>query len=94
MEYLTSGAVLVVVALLLQELELCSGTFLFFFSILLFWLCASVGPFGFGVVAEAGCNWYLHDINIYSLSKKNQFNNVFQFYSTALFSGIFLFFVL
>jgi hypothetical protein len=23
------------------------------------------------VVAEAGCNWYLLDINIYSLSKKN-----------------------
>jgi hypothetical protein len=41
-----------------------------FFVILLFWLCASVISLGQCVVAEAGCNWYLRDINIYSLSKK------------------------
>jgi hypothetical protein len=28
-------------------------------------------PLGHYVVAEAGCNWYHLDINIYSLSKKN-----------------------
>jgi hypothetical protein len=27
-------------------------------------------PLGHCVVAEAGCNWYRLDINIYSLSKK------------------------
>jgi hypothetical protein len=27
-------------------------------------------PLGHCVVAEAGCNWYHLDINIYSLSKK------------------------
>jgi hypothetical protein len=32
-------------------------------------LCASVLPLGHCVVAEAGCNWYRLDINIYSLSK-------------------------
>ena len=30
--------------------------------------------FGYCVVAEAGCNWYLRDINIYSLSKNMQKN--------------------
>jgi hypothetical protein len=48
--------------------------FSFFFS---FWLCASVLPLGYCVVAEAGCNWYLHDINIFLLSKKlNQKRNI------------------
>jgi hypothetical protein len=27
-------------------------------------------PLGHDVVAKAGCNWYLRDINKYSLSKK------------------------
>jgi hypothetical protein len=27
-------------------------------------------PLGHDIVAEAGCNWYLCDINKYSLSKK------------------------
>jgi hypothetical protein len=27
---------------------------------------------GHDVAAEAGCNWYLYNINKYSLSKKNQ----------------------
>ena len=38
--------------------------------LLIFWLCASVMSFGHCVVAAAGCNWYLCDINIFHLSKK------------------------
>jgi hypothetical protein len=34
-------------------------------------MCESVLSLGHCVVAETGCNWYLLDINIYSLSKKN-----------------------
>jgi hypothetical protein len=45
-----------------------SGTFLFCNSS--FWLCASVLSLGQCVVAEAGCNWYFFDINIFPLSKK------------------------
>ena len=56
-EYLTSGVVFVVVVLLLQGLELGSGTFPFFSSSF-DWLCASGRPLGFCVVAEVGCNWY------------------------------------
>jgi hypothetical protein len=33
-------------------------------------MCASIMPLGHCVVAKARCNWYLRDINIYSLSKK------------------------
>jgi hypothetical protein len=47
-----------------------SGLFFFCNSSFFFWLCASAVPLGQCVVAEAGCNWYLRDINIYSLSKK------------------------
>lgn len=53
--------------LLFQVMDLCSGTFFLYFLLL---LCASFMPLGHDVVAEAGCNWYLRDINIYSLSKK------------------------
>ena len=88
LEYLTSGVVLVVVVLLLQGLELCGGLFLFSFSLiyLFFWLCASARSFGLAVVAEAECNWYLRDINIYSLSKKNIQNltHNLQWYSDVL----------
>jgi hypothetical protein len=54
---------------LLQGIDHCSGTFLFCISSSVFWLCASVMPLGHFVIVEARCNWYLPDINIYSLSK-------------------------
>jgi hypothetical protein len=41
--------------------------FSFFTILLFFWLCASVIPLGQCIVAEAECNWYHRDINIYSL---------------------------
>jgi hypothetical protein len=63
-----SGAVMVVFGPLIQGLDHCSGTF-FYVILLLFWLCASVVPLGHYVVAEARCNWYHLDINIYYLSK-------------------------
>jgi hypothetical protein len=57
--------------LMLQGIYHCSGAFSF--SVILFFLlCASVLPLGHYVVAEAGCNWYHLDINIYFLSKKNR----------------------
>jgi hypothetical protein len=49
-----------------------AGLLFFYISFSFFWLCASFIPLGHDVVAEAGCNWYLHDINKCSLSKKNQ----------------------
>jgi hypothetical protein len=55
--------------LLLRGIYHYSGAFLFSVILLLFWLRACVLPLG--VVAEAGCNYYLLDINIYSLSKKS-----------------------
>ena len=64
------GTVLVVLGLLLQGTDHCSGTFLFCNSSSFSGLCASVWPLGKHVVAEAVYNWYLRDINIYSLSKK------------------------
>jgi hypothetical protein len=70
LESWTSGAVLVVLVLLLQGMNHYSGTFLFLFYNSFFWLCASVLLLGHCVVAEAECNWYLLNINIYSLSKK------------------------
>jgi hypothetical protein len=36
-----------------------------------FYVCASVLLLGYYVVVEAGCNWYLNDINVFPLSKKN-----------------------
>jgi hypothetical protein len=48
----TSGVVLVVVVLLLQEIDHCSGTFLFCNSSSVFLLCASVMPLGRYVVAD------------------------------------------
>jgi hypothetical protein len=39
-------------------------------------------PLGYDVVAEAGCNWYLNDINICSLSKKK--GNYIQHLSSRL----------
>ena len=80
LEYLTSGVVLVVVVVLLQGLELCSGLFLFLISSSFVWLCASIRPLGLYVVAEAGCIWYLRDINIYSLSKNLVLYHSFCYY--------------
>jgi hypothetical protein len=54
-----------VLVLLLQEIDHFSVTFL----ICNFFLCASVLSLGQCVITEAGCNWYLLDINICSLSK-------------------------
>jgi hypothetical protein len=53
---------------LLQESGQCSGAFLFYFSSF-FWFCPSIMLLEQCVVAEVGYNWYLHDINIYSLLK-------------------------
>jgi hypothetical protein len=53
-----SGVVLAVDVLLLLGPRYCSGTFVLSF-IFFFWLCASVVPLGWSVVAETGCNWYL-----------------------------------
>jgi hypothetical protein len=64
-----SGAVMVVFGPLIQGLDHCSGTFFYVILLSFFWLCASIVPLGHYVVAEAGCNWYHLDINIYSLSK-------------------------
>jgi hypothetical protein len=41
---------------------------------------ASVMSLGKYVVAEAGCNWYLRDINICSLSEKNYVPHVLTFF--------------
>jgi hypothetical protein len=49
-----------------KELITVAKLFFLVFS-LFFWLCASVMPLGQCVVAEAGYNWYLHNINICSL---------------------------
>jgi hypothetical protein len=46
----------------------------------LFWMCASVLLLGYYVVAKAGCNWYLRDINIFSLSEKIVFTTRIQKY--------------
>jgi hypothetical protein len=54
----------VVLVLLLQGTD---QDFSFLQFIFLFWLCASAMPLGYFVVAVARCNWYLLDINIYSL---------------------------
>jgi hypothetical protein len=53
--------------MLLQGIDHCSGTFLFHNFSFIFWLCASIMSLGHCVVADARCNWYLHDINIYFL---------------------------
>ena len=62
-----------VVVLLLLRLEYRSGTFIFFSYFSLVWLCASVLPLWYCVVAEAGCIWYLFDINKFPLSKKENY---------------------
>ena len=49
----------------LLGIDHCSRIFHF-----IFWLCASVISLGHFVVAEAECNWYLRDINIFPLLKK------------------------
>jgi hypothetical protein len=67
-----SVVVWVMLVLLLQGMNHSIGTFLFCNSSFFFWLCASVLPLGHYVIAEAGCNWYPLDINIYSLSKKKK----------------------
>jgi hypothetical protein len=58
---------LLMFVLLLQRINHCSMTYIF--VVLIFWLCTSILPLEHWVVAEAESNWYLHDINIYSLQK-------------------------
>jgi hypothetical protein len=41
------------------------------------WLCASVLPLGHYVVEGAESNWYLLNINIYSLSEKKYIQKYF-----------------
>jgi hypothetical protein len=55
----------VVCVRLLRTIENCGGVF--FFSFLVLFILNVFGYF-FGV--EAGCNCYLHDIDIFPLSKK------------------------
>jgi hypothetical protein len=63
-----SSVVLMVFGKLLQEINHSSK--IFFVSFLSFiWTCASIFPLRHYVVADVGCNWYLYDINIFSLSK-------------------------
>jgi hypothetical protein len=63
------GAVLVGFGSPRQGIDLCSGNFLLCNSSSFFWLCASILPLGKYIVAEVDCNWYLLDINMYSLLK-------------------------
>jgi hypothetical protein len=65
-----SGVILMVFGPLLQGIDHSSGTFRFCNSSFFFWLCAYVLPLRHYVVADAGCNWYLCDIIIFSLLKK------------------------
>ena len=66
-----SGVVLVVYWSAATRSRSLAGLFYFCNSYFIFWLCASILPLGHCVVAEAECNWYLRDINIFPLSKKN-----------------------
>jgi hypothetical protein len=50
----------------LQEIDQCRRTFLFSNS----FFCASLMSLEHCVIAAVVCNWYLHDINLCSLSKK------------------------
>jgi hypothetical protein len=75
----TSRAVLVEFVLPLQEIDQCSRTFLFSNSF--FWLCPSLMSLEHCVIATVVCNWYLHDINLCSLSKKSTFSSCYPCYS-------------
>jgi hypothetical protein len=46
-----------------KELITIAGLFFFIILLSFIWLCIRM-PLGKYVVAEAGCNWYLDDINI------------------------------
>ena len=60
--------------LLLRGVGRCGGIFLFFFLSFNFpiWLCASWISLCHLVGADAGCNSYLRDINIFPFLKKRQ----------------------
>jgi hypothetical protein len=51
-----------------ESITLAGLFFFVFFPI--FGLCVSIMPLGHYVIAEARCNWYLPNINIFPLSKK------------------------
>jgi hypothetical protein len=54
-----------------KEYVTVAGLFPLYNSSFYFWLCASVLLIGHCVVADAGCNWYLRDINIFHVSKNS-----------------------
>jgi hypothetical protein len=59
--------------------------FVFIFSLFYFFLAVCIRDvFRYLVGAEAGCNWYLHDINIFSLSKKALHFDADKFLSKSL----------
>jgi hypothetical protein len=43
---------------------ICSSYLFIYF---IFWLCASLMCFTYLVGVDPRCNWYLHDINIFTL---------------------------
>ena len=56
-----------------------AGSFFFFFFLSVVRLCVSVMSIQHFVVAKAGCNWYLHDINIFPLSKIIIFDVIYDY---------------
>ena len=52
----------------LQGIDHISGIYIF--SLFLFLAVYIHNVLTHCIVAEAGCNWYLHDINIFPLTKK------------------------
>jgi hypothetical protein len=70
--------------LLFQEMDHYSGTFLFYNSSFFGEGGVSFLLLGHEVVAEVGCNWYLCDINICSLLKKDEGDGLAPFMITHL----------
>jgi hypothetical protein len=63
-------SVVVRVLLLRGVVHRDGSLFLFSLLFILFFAVCIPDVFGYLVGAEAGCNWYLRDINIFPLSKK------------------------
>lgn len=61
-----------------KELITIAGSFFFLLFLIVFWLRASVMSLRHCVVAEAGCNWYLRDINIFPFSKEKNLSMVWR----------------
>ena len=72
--YLRSGCcIFMMVRVLLLRVFITPTGSLFYFSLffIFFLVVCILDVFRYLVGAEAGCNWYLRDINIFRLSKKN-----------------------